>query len=339
MVFTAAMRAVMGGSVPGPKTVAGIYCSNGGSEIFTTVDISDPTAMAVLDSVSITGVSTYEQIGYDPVTQHVWLGLTSVDVSNPSALSVTTDSIERLAITDAARQLLFTLQGSDIRTMDISNTSSASQVDSLTMPFTVVNFAYDETAQVLYVGSYGASLANPRIYAVDASDETALAILDWVELSGGGGGPSSGPCTAFLSTDRQTVFACYNGYVEPIDVSDPANLALGTRTAITSMGTPKTGAVTDDHLLLPLGSGTDIVVSLDITDPDAITEDDRYTSATNINGAIGAAYDPFSKYLYVLGHSGDEISSFDMSDISTLSFSDNLTDATNLNEPYGIVLF
>lgn len=252
------------------------------TNLLRSIDVSDPTNMAVLDSINYGG-DMRSGLAFDSVREVVFANnrgsnlLYAIDVSNPSSmstisnLSITYDSV--FAAYDEVNQYLFlTYQLNYLDVYDVSNTSSMSFRGSTIISGSgFQEIALDTANQVAFVADY----TGTRFYALDYSTANPTQISSLSLASGGR------PVGCRLDLANQVAYlGCLDDSIRSIDISNTSSMSvLDTYTSATEIDDPYALELDLVNQILFVGaySGNE-VSSFDVSDPTNITFLDNLTT-------------------------------------------------------------
>jgi hypothetical protein len=289
-----------------------------GSGYLASVDISDPTNLSILDSIS--GQQRAEAVAVDAVNEVVFnvdvvpftsprrYELQSWDYSNPSSLtlldtlSIFNDPGSNMVV-DAVNELLFVNSNSGgssyINVIGISNASNLTWLARLgPLTYDSYEMAVDPTSSVLYVARRtSGSPSFGVLTSIDYSTPTSPSILQQYN------GPSS---------------SYYNAHGIGLDlVNDVVFLAVWR----------SVGGVFSYGL-----------ASVDVSNPSSMSELDNVTTTDLTNRENYLAYNDQDGTVYITNDSTYTVVSFDVSNPSSLSQLGTITSISDLNYASKIAL-
>jgi 6-phosphogluconolactonase (cycloisomerase 2 family) len=176
-----------------------------------------------------------------------------------------------------------------------------------------VTTLYNETActtdspKIAYVNS---GVSN-QLTSVLSYNKGQLNELDSITTGSGGG--------VAIDKENNIAYACYDGGVKSIDISNPSNL-IELDNLVTSNLAGGWGIKLDldNEVAYAVGISSSYIVSIDISNPSSMTVLDSYTSS-NTAGAIDLALDLTNNVAYIAAITGDKVVSIDISNPSSMS--------------------
>lgn len=297
-----------------PAPVYGVYVHRASNVAYTqtavsntevtvsSIDVSTPSNMAVLDTISVTGsLVCYAAIAMDETNYILFLGdysrdaVFAIDVSNPSAMFIA---------------------GS------ISNKTALNAASGL---------SYDAIRQVLYVSG------SPILTVLDVSDPANMTIVGSCVLTYSG---SQGSCE--YDNERQLVYVTGDttDSFSIVDVSAPtAPILLAGIQDATNLNAAGGVAYDATTKTCYVASRYDRLTAIDVTNPSIPSIISSYVSSAYIDGAYRVKLDTQNKIAYVTSILGDHIAAIDISDPAAMTpISASPNDAVNTDGPRGLFL-
>jgi len=326
------MQAASGVSTGGAQAIDTIFV--GAFDVFTTIDVTDASNMAVLDTVTGPAGTINLTTGRNtagPANGHAFIvggsddTFVSVDVSDTSNLSISetfTDATDldgaKACAVDDALDLAFIASSSDSKllTIDISDPANMSKTSVLSSIIHDENCCIDTERSYLF----GASIGGLRSLSYNSSG--VLTSQDTITLA------SSGGRGLDINTSTQHVYATgwSSDTIQSIDYSDVTNLSIAdTLTDATNLTEPSAVAVdaTNDKAVV-VCTDTGALVVIDISDPTNLSVNGRLaTSVLTGNPYGGIICDEVNEIAYVTIYNNN-IHSFDYSGSGAPTLLDSL---------------
>lgn len=236
---------------------------------FVSVDANDPTALAVLDSISIDDFNSSRFVARPGYAYVGGLGTQEVDIvalgsMAPGAIEASAPGGARAI--DGGGDVLYaamTQPTRGIRVVDVSTPGSPSLITNLT--------AYEYAYDILVVGDHlfavNGLLADPRMYSIDISTPASPVLADEIVTP-------HAPRGLTLNNAGSHLFAASSGgYLMAIDITDPTNISVTSSLQVNdTMSTLTEACVHGERLYTPVhDSGTNPRIAVvDITNPAAM---------------------------------------------------------------------
>ena len=215
-----------------------------------------------------------------------------------------------------------------LTSIDISNPSSLSQLDSFTSAGLDGAFgvAVDSTNGVAYVAANQAD----SVVAIDISNPSSLAELSTLttpELEGSSRVRLDPVNSIAYVMSAKFVTDRFVGRLTSIDISDPSNLVQ--LDSFTSAGLDNARNFDIDPtngVACVLGYNDAVITSIDISNPSSLAQLDTFTS-TDLAGPNAVAIDTINNVAYVAARNADRLVAIDISNPSNLAQLDSFTSA------------
>ena len=344
----------VGGAAQG-ATVAFVGSFNATTPSIVSIDISDPTNLAILDTETMVSSSRVHQVLVDAGNDVLYaLGqkvLASYDISNPSAITLL-DSVSFTSNTggfvlDTNRQLAFVTEYFTLHCFDISDPTNITSTDTIALTLEAraaeSRPGIDTTNDLLFVPQGN----NTAISVYDVSNSASLALkatkTDSTNLTR--------PTAVVADETINTIFVCgYDSFPTPnFLVTYSYNTSTGVLTFLDSFS----GTMGSGGLGLDLDLSNDVVyrpslfadeiATVDVSNTSSMSQLDVFVDSTNLDAIRDVRIDPVSNYAYGIGQatvSGTNygrFSSVDASDTTNLSTVDTVQ-STAMATPYSIAL-
>lgn len=303
------MQAASSVSTGGAQAIDTIFV--GAFNIFTTIDVTDASNMAVLDSLTgpsnTISLTTYRNTA-GPANGHAFMvgGSTdkfvSIDVSDTSNLSISetfTDATDldgaKACAVDDALDLAFIGSSSDskILTMDISDPANMSKTSVLSSIVHDENLVIDTERSYLFGISTSGGLAS-----LSYNSSGVLTSQDTISLVSTGGRGLD------INTSTQHVYSVgwTNDAIQSVDYSDITNLSIAdTLTDAVNLTEPvAVGVDATNNKAVVVCTDPGALVVIDISDPTNLSVNGRFaTSVLTGNPYAGIICDEVNQIAYV----------------------------------------
>lgn len=239
------------------------YMTSDVKNTLVSMNISNPSSISILDSISITGASGLAISGTVAyVTDTGGNRLVSVNISNPSSMSIlgtftsaNTNGARAIAISGTVAVLGCS---GKVTTINISNPSSMSEMD------TAAYYASDPSYFAAMNGTVACITVNDSLYTVDVSDPYNISVLDRISSS-----INNDNRDICIVKDIAFVIGTAGGCLAAFDISDPSNLKTAGYLYGFNIGglTARTMDISGNMAYVAMGGNPVRVWSVYISDP------------------------------------------------------------------------
>lgn len=289
-----------GAELPGAPncvTLDGIYAYVGGNEFVSTVDISDPANMVVVDNLEVT--PTLDDIAYIAKNGDYLFAVSatqdsviSIDASDPANLAIEdtiTDAVlnlpQGIAIS-GTHAFVTALIADRLVAVDISDPTSLA-ITSSVFNATTLNGA----RRVAISGTTAFVVGTLRIAAVNISNPASMSVISSRVLNFGGSGNSDGDDLIIVGTDAIIASITGVGRLFSVDVSNTANMIMQDYfTSVDAINTTRNIAYWKDDMAVVAASSADAVFLVEFSDETNITQLDWVQSNGSTPGPGGGSY-------------------------------------------------
>lgn len=301
-------------------------CAYFGDEV-TSYDISDPSNMVKYSNLADgTNLNAASRLIYDDVNEDLYVlcladRLTVVDVSNPSAMTITDSILDTTQLDyctgfDKSGDYIFcySMLKERITSVDVSTPASLSIADSVVDPTPLMyggitgqgGLVIDKTNDVAWIGA----VSDDSITSWDISTPTAMTQLGQTSSATNLNGAS----VLAIDEARQVLFVgnYHDNGIAAVDISTATAPSFISKLVDATYMTNVQDITYDEaaQILYVAGYSDDTVVSVDVSNTSSMSIIDTITSSTQLDGVKGLAID--GSTLYTASLTGSEIASIDI---------------------------
>lgn len=287
------------------------YVTNSSARTITSIDITDPTNMSILDTLTGTSMSGAAGIQVSGNVAYVCSqfsdSITSIDITDPSNM-VELHSLVHSTFLNYASDLkivgniayVVSPGTYSIVAINISNPSAMFRISQFSSASVDSVYTIDVKDGIGYITSFNSDL----IASVDLSTMTLLDTYTSTSLNGAKGVAISGN-TAFVTSTN-------NNSITSIDITDPSNMTeLDSYTSSTLDGDKSILIYGDVAYISTLGSVTNLITAIDISSPSNLS---LITSLVGASGYASIGIALTNNTIFTAGYTTNKVFSVDISD-------------------------